>query len=84
MRQARAHPGEITWIGLGPLTYLAIALLLLDLNLPSQLPKWCGCAARSMRPEWSHHCVRRMPDMIRKPRRLYWNRGWNVTLVSLS
>lgn len=40
------HPGEITWIGLGPVTNLALALLL-DPTLPQRLTKivWMGGAA---------------------------------------
>lgn len=44
---AKQHPGELTYIGLGPLTNLAIALLL-DSDLPSRLTKvvWMGGAVR--------------------------------------
>lgn len=42
---ARQHPGEITWIGLGPVTNLALALLI-EPNLPKLLTKivWMGGA----------------------------------------
>lgn len=42
---ADRHPGELTWIGLGPITNLAMALLL-DADLPSKLTKivWMGGA----------------------------------------
>lgn len=45
IEQARAHPGEVTFIGLGPLTNLAIALML-DPELPTYLPEvvWMGGA----------------------------------------
>jgi purine nucleosidase len=44
--QVNAHPGELTWIGLGPITNLALALLL-DPTLPERLTKvvWMGGAA---------------------------------------
>lgn len=40
------YPGELTWIGLGPVTNLALALLL-DPTLPQRLPRivWMGGAA---------------------------------------
>jgi purine nucleosidase len=40
-----AHPGELTWIGLGPVTNLALALLL-DPTLPERINKivWMGGA----------------------------------------
>lgn len=43
---ARQHPGEITWIGLGPITNLALALLQCP-ELPTILPRvvWMGGAA---------------------------------------
>jgi len=43
---ARAHPGEITYIALGPLTNLALALAI-DPDLPNYLPRvvWMGGAA---------------------------------------
>lgn len=41
-----AHPGELTWIGLGPVTNLALAVLL-DPTLPERLTRivWMGGAA---------------------------------------
>lgn len=45
---AAEHPGEITWIGLGPMTNLAMALLL-DPELPDRLTRivWMGGAVAS-------------------------------------
>ena len=45
---ARQHAGEITWIGLGPVTNLAMALLL-EPELPRLIPRvvWMGGAAIS-------------------------------------
>jgi purine nucleosidase len=42
---ANRHPGELTWIGLGPITNLALALLL-DPELPDKLTRvvWMGGA----------------------------------------
>jgi purine nucleosidase len=46
IRLANQHPGELTWIGLGPVTNLALAVLL-DPSLPSRLDRivWMGGAA---------------------------------------
>ncbi|MBB5083660.1 nucleoside hydrolase [Nonomuraea endophytica] len=75
---ARQHPGELTYIGLGPLTNLAIALLL-DPDLPTRLTRivWMGGAVRGGRAP-----RRRRPSSWRPARRSTCrstSRSWAAT-----
>ncbi len=83
IRAARYNPGEVTFVALGPLTNLALALML-DPELPSYLPKvvWMGGAVYApgnVTPVGE-------ADACHDPegaQMVFEQIGWEVTVVSL-
>ena len=79
---ARAHPGEATWIGLGPITNLALAVLL-DPELPTRLPRvvWMGGAfgvpgnVTPVAEADARHDPEALAIVLEQP--------WDITLVGL-
>lgn len=79
---ARKHPGEVTWIGLGPITNLALAVLL-DPLLPTYLPRvvWMGGAAAvpgnvtPVAEADANHDPEALAIVLEQP--------WDITLVGL-
>jgi len=83
VQQARAHRGEVAFVGLGPLTNLALALML-DPELPMYLPEvvWMGGAVYAP----GNVTPLGEADACHDPeagQMVLEQNAWNVTLVSL-